>query len=86
LFVKPAIASLIRQSSLFDGFREGLDVRKAGFVGRMAGFEIYETNNVGSYMLAMDRDSVHFVAQRTGYKETEETDAFSWNILGEMAY
>jgi hypothetical protein len=37
-------------------------------------------------MLAMDRDSVHFVAQWTWYKETEETDAFSWNILGEMAY
>jgi len=81
LFVKPATASLIRQSALFDGFREGLDVRKEGFVGRMSGFEIYETNNIGSYMLAMDKDSIHFVAQWTGYKETQETDAFSSNIL-----
>jgi hypothetical protein len=46
LFVSPAIASLIRQSALFDGFREGLDVRKNAFVGRMSGFEIYETNNL----------------------------------------
>ena len=86
LFVSPAIASLIRQSSLFDGFREGLDVRKNAFVGRMSGFEIYETNNVWKYMLAMDKNSVHFAAQWTGFKTTESVAGFSFNILWEMAY
>ena len=87
VFVKPAIASLIRQSSLFEGFREGLDVRRNGFIGRLAGMEIYVSNNITyKCMIAMERDAAHFAAQWTGYKQTEETDAFSWNILGEMAY
>lgn len=86
VFVKPAIASLIRQSSLFDGYREGLDVRKNAFVGRMSGFEIYETNNVGSYILAMDKNSVHFAAQWIGFKTTEAEKGFRHNILWEMAY
>lgn len=86
LFVSPAIASLIRQSSLFDGFREGLDVRKNAFVGRMSGFEIYETNNLWKYMLAMDKNSVHFAAQWTGFKTTEAPKGFTNYILWEMAY
>ena len=86
LFVKPSISSLLRQSPNFDGFKEGLEVRKNGFIGKMSGFEVYETNNTGSYMLALDKDSVHFAAQFVGFKTTEEVDAFSFNILGEVAY
>lgn len=87
LFVRPAITNILKQAPEFDGFREGLDVRRQpGFIGRIHGFEVFETNNVGHYMLALDKDSVHFAAQFTGYKETSETDAFSDNILGEMAY
>lgn len=86
VFVSPAIASLVRQSPLFDGFREGLDARKNAFVGRMSGFEIYETNNIWKYMLAMDRNSVHFAAQWTGFKTAEAPQGFRANILWEMAY
>jgi len=87
LFVSPKIASLIRQSSLFEGFREGLDTRRNGFIGRLAGMEIYVSNNIGyKCMIGMERDAAHFVAQWTGFKQTEEVDPFSWNILGEMAY
>lgn len=87
LFVAPEIASLIRQSSLFDGFREGLDVRKAAYVGRMAGFEIYESNNIGyNKMLAFDKYAVHFAAQWMGYKTEAAQLGFRDNILGEMAY
>jgi len=86
LFVRPAVSSLLRQSANFDGFKEGLGTRETGYVGKMSGFTIYETNNIGKYMLALDKDSVHFAAQFIGFKQTEETDAFSWNILGELAY
>lgn len=86
LFVRPAVSSLLRQSSNFDGFKEGLGTRETGYVGKMSGFTIYETNNIGKYMLALDKDSVHFAAQFIGFKTTEETDAFSHNILGELAY
>lgn len=87
LFVRPAIASLLRQSPYHDGFREGLTKREsATYVWPIAGFEVYESNNIGKYMLALDKDSVHFAAQWIGFKTTEETDAFSSNILGEVAY
>ncbi len=86
LFVEPAIASLIRQSSLFDGFREGLDARIEGYVGKMSGFLIYETNNlaVAKKMLAMDKDSVHLAVQWTGYDERKEPKGFRTNILSEF--
>jgi len=53
LFVNPETASFIRQSGLFDGFVEGLVARKGsaiatmnGLMGELAGFTIYETNNL----------------------------------------
>jgi hypothetical protein len=37
-------------------------------------------------MLAMDKNSVHFAAQWTGFKTTEAPKGFTNYILGEMAY
>jgi hypothetical protein len=87
LFVAPKIAKLIRQSSYFDGFKEWLDVRRNGFIGRIAWMEVYVSNNIGyKCMLAMDKDAVHFAAQWTGFKQTEAVDGFNYNILWEMAF
>lgn len=87
LFVAPKIASIIRQSSYFDGFKEWLDVRRTGLVGRIAGLDVYVSNNIGyKCMLAMDRDSVHFAAQRTGFSDEKLIGAFSRQVSGEMAY
>lgn len=87
LFISPKIAKLIKQSSYFDGFKEGLDVRRAGFIGRIAGMEVYTSTNIEyKCMIALDRDSCYFAAQMVGYKETEEVDAFAHNLLGEVAF
>lgn len=87
LFVRPSIASLIRQSSLFDGYREGLDTRKEGYIGKMSGFNIFETNNIGyPVMFSMDRNAVHFAAQWTGFKVTDAPNGFRKNVLGEVAF
>lgn len=87
LFIDPTITALFVKSSWFDGFKEGLDVRRNGFLGRMLGFEVYETNNIGyKVMLAMDKYSVHFAAQWIGFKIAEEAKGFRSNILGEIAY
>lgn len=87
LFVKPAIASLIKQSPEFDGFKEGFDARKqASYIGKMSGFEVYVTNNIGKYMLALDKDSVHFAAQFTGFDIRQATSGFRSNIIGEVVY
>lgn len=87
LFVKPEVASLIRQAPEFDGFREWLEVRINGFVGKMAWFMIMESNNVTAWeFLAMDKESVHFVAQMTKMKIMDGNDGFYSNLLGESVY
>ena len=87
LFVTPNIASLIRQNSMFDGFREGLDVRRAGMVGRISGMEVYKSNYIpANKMLCLDKDSVHFAEQLTGMKVTDAPNGFRKNILSEIVF
>ena len=91
LFVNPSQASLIRQSALFDGTAKGLDMRINGFVGYISGFTVLMTNNYATdatynYMVAMDRESIHFVSQLTKIKITDSPDGFYKKFLGEMVY
>lgn len=87
LFVTPNVASLIRQSALFDWFREGLDTRKNGLVGRMSGFEIYESTLIpADKMIAFDRNSVNFVEQMGKTDIRQSPDGFRSNVLSELIY
>jgi hypothetical protein len=91
LFVKNNVASLIRQSALFDGTAIWVDVRTKGFVGRISGFKVIQTNNYATdgtdnFMVAMDRDSIHFVSQMVKMKITEGEAGFYHNLLWEMVY
>lgn len=86
-FVTPSIASLVRQAPEFDGFREGLDARIEGYVGKLSGFKIFETNNLSlsGRMLFMEKNAVHFAVQWTGMDERKEPKGFRTNILAEFA-
>jgi len=87
LFLTPNVASLVRQSPLFDAFKEGLDVRKTWFIGRIAGFEVYKSNYIpATLMVAIDKDSVHFAEQMTGMKVTDAPNGFRKNILAEIVF
>lgn len=87
LFVTPNVASLIRQSSLFDGFREGLDVRRNGFVGRMSGFQIFESNLIpANKMLALGRNCVHFVEQMGKTDFRLAPNGFRTQVISEIIY
>lgn len=92
LFVDPARASLIRLSPLFDGYREGLSLREGGvaengYVGKLAGFKIYESNNTpANRMLAMGRDSIHFASQMTKMDVRQSPTGFYDNIICELVY
>jgi len=87
LFVTPNVASLLRQSALFDGFREGLDVRENGFVGRMSGFKIYKSNLIpADLMVAMDRNSVHFAEQMTKMDIRLAPTGFRSHVISELVY
>ena len=89
LFANPDITSLIRQSPLFDWYREGLSVREnPSFVGKIAGFSVYETNvsTLGANMLAFDKTAVHFVEQMMKMDIRDEAKWFRKNILLETLY
>lgn len=86
LFLRPKMISLLRQHPMWDGFREGNQVRRNGKVGEIAGFEVMKTNNTpDDIMLAMDKDSVHFAAQWVGFDTRKPTNAFKTNILSAFA-
>lgn len=89
LFVNPDVTSLIRQAAEFDGYREGLSVREQpSFVGRLAGFSVYESNvsTLGSYMLAFDKKAVHFAEQMMKMDIRKEPKGFRTNIMLESLY
>ena len=92
LFVDPTRASLVRLSPLFDGYREGLSVRENGvaengYVGKLAGFKIYESNNVpANRLLALGRDGIHFASQMTKMDVRQATTGFYDNIICELVY
>jgi len=87
LFVKPAIASLIRQAPEFDGTREGLEKRINGFVGKMSAFTIVKTNTaISDHMVAFDDKSIFLAAQMTDFKITESADGFYAKLLWEITY
>lgn len=88
LFIRPEIASLVRQSPEFDGFKEGFDLRLKGIVSSMyAGFKVISTTQVpANVMFAIDRNSVNFVEQMKGMKITEAEKGFRYNMLLETLY
>lgn len=87
LFVRPDVASLIRQAPERDGFREGAEARIKAYVGTWSDFKIYQSNNVpAGFMFVMDRNSVNFVEQFNGMKITEANEAFRYNMLLEVVY
>ena len=87
LFVLPEVASLIRQSSNFDGYREGEMRRNKNAVGLFAGFEVYTSNNVpAGFMVALNRESIAFASQITNFDIREATEGFRSHIIAELVY
>jgi len=95
LFVNPKIASLLRQSNIYDAVPEGLTTRqKAAYVCMVSGFTVYETNNlptadtgVNTYMVAFDEEAVYGAEQMNKFKvETEGTGAMASRLLFEDVF
>ena len=94
LFVNPKIASLLRQSSIYDAVPEGLTERqKAAYVCRLSGFTIYESNNiptadvgVNTYMVAFDDEAIVGAEQMNKFKVTDGETSMSNNLLYESVY
>lgn len=95
LYVDAKRASILRQSSVFNAIPEWLTIRqKAAFVTQLAGFLIFETNNlptadagVNTYMVAFDDEAIYGAEQMNKFKvETEGTGAMASRLLYESVY
>ena len=94
LFVTPEVASLLRQSGIYDAVPAGLSTRQeASFVARMSGFTIYEENNiptadaaVNTYMVAFDEEAIYGAEQMNKFKITNGETSMSDNLLFEDVY
>lgn len=95
LFVDPRRASILRLSSVYEGFSEWLSLRqKAALIGTLAWFTMWESNNiptadvgVNTYMVAFDGNSIHGAEQMNKFKiETEWTGAMASRLLYEDVY
>jgi len=86
LFVTPAVASMLRQSPVFDGTAKGLDWRLNGYIGQISGFMVFKTNNLPENvsMLAMDDQSVHLVLHWKGFDVRKAEKGFRESILSEF--
>lgn len=87
LFVTPWVASLIRESGIYDSTESGLAVRTRGYVWEAGGFSIVKTTNLPSgYIVAMTKGAVHFVEQLWKMKIVDQVDAMWSNTIGEAVY
>ena len=94
LYVTPEVASLLRQSGIYDAVPAGLSTRQeASFVARMSGFTIYEENNiptadaaVNTYMVAFDEEAIYGAEQMNKFKITNGETSMSDNLLFEDVY
>lgn len=87
LFVKPEIATLLRQSGVYDATSDGLGVREEGYVTKISGFKVYESNNLPTgKMLGVVRDAVNLVVQWTYLKIKDKENAAAEGIVSEWAY
>lgn len=95
LYVDAKRASILRQSSVFNAIPEWLTIRqKAAFVTQLAGFLIFETNNLptadtgaNTYMVAFDDEAIYGAEQMNKFKvEIEWTGAMASRLLYESVY
>lgn len=94
LFVNAHTASMLRQSGIYDGIPEGLNVRQAAaFVCKLSGFMIFETNHiptadagVNTYMVAFDKEAVYAAEQMSKFKVNDGLNAMADNLLFESVY
>lgn len=95
LFVTPEVASILRQSSIYNTVPAGLTVRQeASFVTKMSGFTVFEENNiptadagVNTYMVAFDEEAIYGAEQMNKFKVTDGSGtSMSENLLFEDVY
>lgn len=87
LIVSPDVSAVIAQAGILAGTEVAADAAVEGWLGKFAGFSIFESNLIQKGDLyAFRAKSYNYVRQLVKAKVTEADDGLYYNILGEVAH
>lgn len=91
LFISPAVTQFLVEKGLTNGTEAGYMDGKKGFVGKIAGFTVFETNNLptsgsNEFLMAFDRNAIHLAEKLTQVDVRKGDDGFYDNVLFEAVY
>jgi hypothetical protein len=94
LIVSPEVSAIIAQAGILAGTEVAADAAVEGWLGKFAGFSIYESNLItptgdgapAAYIYAFRAKSYNYVRQLVKAKVTEADDGMYYNILGQVAH
>ncbi len=87
LIVSPKVSAVIAQAGILQGTELAANSAVQGWLGKFAGFEIYESNLIeAADIYAFRAKSYNYVRQLFKVKVTEAEAGMYYNILGQIAH
>lgn len=87
LIVSPKVSAYIAQAGILQGTQVIGDSVVEGWLGKFAGFEIYESNLIANTSIyAFRAKSYNYVRQLAKVKVTEAEAGMYYNVLGQVAH
>ena len=87
LIVSPKVSAVIAQAGILQGTEVAANGAIEGWLGKFAGFEIYESNLIeAADIYAFRAKSYNYVRQLFKVKVTEAEAGMYYNILGQIAH
>lgn len=87
LIVSPKVSAVIAQAGILQGTELAANGAVEGWLGKFAGFEIYESNLIeAADIYAFRAKSYNYVRQLFKVKVTEAEAGMYYNILGQIAH
>lgn len=87
LVVSPAVSAIIAQAGILTGTEVAADSIVEGWLGKFAGFSIFESNLIsGGNIYAFRAKAYNYVRQLFKAKVTEAEAGMYYNLLGQIAH
>ena len=87
LVVSPEVSGVLAQAKILANTESGVDAAVDGYIGKFAGFEIYESNLItGTKVYAFMKNSYNYVRQLYKAKVTEAEKGMYYNMLAQIAH
>lgn len=87
LVVSPEVSGVLAQAKILSATESGVDAAVDGWVGKFAGFDIYESNLItGTKVYAFMKNSYNYVRQLYKAKVTEAEKGMYYNMLAQIAH